>query len=148
MISNDPLVGYLQWGFQTYMMLDAQAQMARQRAFMEGRDPERAYRRAMWGGVGKMAAIALLPRHLFGVTPLGLAATVAFNWAIRGGPSRALEHWRRMTAEYRAAVVPMMHSYEHTERTYHLMQQGISAIQGYRSIIGSEASVMAARYGR
>lgn len=148
MLSNDPLVGYMRWGFQTYMMLDAQAQMARQRALMEGRDPERAYRRAMWGGVGKMATMALLPRHLFGAAPLGLAATAAFNWAIRGGVSRSLEHWRRMTSEYRASVVPMMHSYEHTDRTYHLMQQGISAIQGYRSVIGSEASVMASRYGR
>lgn len=45
-------------------------------------------------------------------------------------------------------MVPMMHSFEHTERTYQLMQHGAAAIHGYRSIIGSEAAVMAARYGR
>lgn len=148
MISNDPRFAYLQYGVQTYFMLDAQAQMARQRALMEGRDPERAYRRAMWGGAGKIVLAGMLPRMIFGSSPAGLFWAGVFNWAVRGGPSRAMEHWRKMTSEYRAAVVPMMHSFEHTERTYHAMQQGLSAIQGYRSVIGSEAAVMAARYGR
>lgn len=136
------------YGVQSYLMLDAQAQLARERAIVSGKDPERAYRRAMQLGVGKMVALALLPRHLFGTTSVGLAATGLFNWWIRGGVSRAVDHYRRMTAEYRAAVIPMMHSYEHTERTYQLMQHGLTAIQGYRSLIGSEAAVMAARYGR
>jgi hypothetical protein len=148
LLGNNPWLAYLQMGVQTYMALDAQAQLASQRAAMEGKDPERAYRRAMQLGVGKIVGLALLPRHVFGTSPMGLFATGLFNWAVHGGVSNTLSHWRRMTAEYRASVIPMMHSYEHTERSYQAMQHGMSAIHGYRSVIGSEAAVMASRYGR
>jgi hypothetical protein len=133
---------------QTYLALDAQAELARQRAAVEGKDPERAYRRAMRLGFGKIALSYMIPRLMFGTTPVGLAAVGYFNWVASGGPARFLDHMRRMTSEYRAAVIPMMHSYEHTERSFQMMQQGIQAIHGYRSIIGSEAAVMASRYAR
>lgn len=144
----DPVISLAQPVLQTYLSLDAQAEFARQRATMEGRDPEKAYRRAMQFGVGKIIASYMLPRLVFGTSPLGIAAMGVFNWAVSGGITRNLEHHRRMAAEYRSAVVPMMHSFEHTERSFQMMQQGIQAIHGYRSIIGAEAAVMASRYGR
>lgn len=141
-------MGYVHWGLQTYLMLDAQAEMARERAIREGKDPEKAYRRAMQFGVGKIAAMALLPRHLFGMSAMGVLAAGAFNWWVSGGMQRTLDLWRRMTSEYRASVIPMMHSYEHTERSFQAMQEGLRAIHGYRSVIGAEAAIMASRYGR
>lgn len=144
----DPVISLAQPIAQTYLALDAQAQLARQRAAMEGRDPERAYRRAMQLGVGKIVASYMIPRLIFGTAAGSLAAIGYFNWVVGGGPARLMEHRRRLAAEYRSAVVPMMHSYEHTERSFQMMQQGIQAIHGYRSIIGAEAAVMASRYGR
>jgi len=148
MLVQDPAFHLLQYGAQTYLMLDAQAQLARERAAAMGRDPERAYRRAMWGGLGKTVGLAMLPYLMFSRSSMGLAAAWTFNWAIHGGVSRALQHWRHMTSVYRSAVVPMMHSFEHTERSFQAMQQGLSAIHGYRTMIGQEAAVMAARYAR
>ncbi len=145
---HDPLIGMVQRGIQTYLMWDAQAQMAMDRARMEGKDPERAYRRAMAFNVGKFVGLAFLSRHLFSSAALGVPGAFLLHQAVSGGIGRMMANWRMATSQYRSSVIPFMHSFEHTERSFQAMQQGIQAIHGFRSLIGAEAAVMAARYAR
>lgn len=78
-----------------------------------------------------------------GFFALGLMATA---------PAAAYTGIRNFSSGYnlkvRQSLTPFSGSYEHSDITMSAQQRGMSTINGYRSILGSEAAALAQRYSR
>lgn len=142
---------------QQYLFWDAYANMQRERAIEQGKDPDKAYRSAFRGMAFKYvfsqaflsAARTGLEQRLAGAGPIAYwAGLAAFNAIVHRQYAPYAAEARHVSEVYRATSIPFMHSFEHSERTFQAMHASLQRIQGHSSILGMEASLMAARYAR
>jgi len=116
------------------------------------------------GGVGELAAFrervsqgqnpiiagAIAAGSLAAWTTMGfLPALIVTNPGAIYNAGKALYNFSQNTRAWqREFRTPFSHSYQHTEATSMAQQRGLQQLGIARGLIGSEASMMAARYAR
>jgi len=67
---------------------------------------------------------------------------------VKAGTTAAYNRYRSYQTWRREIASPFSHSFSHTDATLRAQQQGIQALGIGRGFVGSEAAMMAQRYGR